>query len=176
VAYVQSVAASAKDTGKKVEAAASALTLVVAGIAWWRYGVAWGLVVFLMSLLVVVIRAGLRQQRAIEQLSDSATPMPLQSRYDHGSETYHHAMDGQPGVFEHRVGLLNPGILTVHGVRMALLGMEPWPRHNLNNMDPVTHTQCRCSAVARIRSASRWHLAARNSGSSATRAPAATPT
>jgi hypothetical protein len=40
-AYVQSVAASAKDTGKKVEAAASAVTLVVTGVAWWRYGVAW---------------------------------------------------------------------------------------------------------------------------------------
>jgi hypothetical protein len=137
-AYVQSVAASAKDTGTKVEAAASAVTLVGTGLAWWRYGVAWGLVVFLTSFLLVVIRAGLRQQRAIEQLSDSATPLPIQPRYDHGSQTYHHPMDGQPGVIEHRVGLFNPGIETVHGVRMALLGMEPWPRHILNNMDPVT--------------------------------------
>jgi hypothetical protein len=61
---------------------------------------------------------------------------PLRPRYDE-SPPYRTPRADNAWVTEHRVGVFNPGDETAHRVSLHLVSMEPYPRHILNDMQPV---------------------------------------
>ena len=66
VRFGQSVATTAATVNNLVQAAIGIVTVVVTVVAWWQFGIAWGLVAFLTMSVVVLTATGLQLQTQVD--------------------------------------------------------------------------------------------------------------
>ena len=64
--FGMSVGRTASDANNAVQALLGVVTLAATGLAWWRFGAAWGLVVFLACLCGILVVTGVRPQKKLD--------------------------------------------------------------------------------------------------------------
>ena len=121
---------------------------IVAAIVTWIRGehvaTPWLICGALACLLVIVsmayVRAAKDRGRLLQESQSVMQSLefhdPLSPRYEDSELTYRHTMPYGDWLFEHLIGVFNPGPNPAERVRVELHALNPWPRHD-NGHPPV---------------------------------------